>query len=217
MRSHRLTAYLDALVAGRRPGSLRADPEDAELLRTAIALRASQARDAAPDPAFVSALHQELAQQMDVPVAPVVQPHQMGRRRAAVVSIAAGVALVGGTVAVTEAISQSSLAPAAVQAPRGSDIRTGTFNTLDSQVTGQVVAYNGTPSWVFMKVSVPNYNGKIICTLEGGAGSTLATGAFTLHNGVGDWSKTIHMDIGQLQGARLVTSTGTTVATASLT
>jgi hypothetical protein len=214
-RPRRLSAYLDALVAGRRPGRLRAGPEDVELLRTAIALRAARPGDAAPDQQFVSALYQELADEAVSPVVPLDRLSTARRRRTAVVTIAAGVALVGGTAAVTEAIGPGALAPAAVQAPQGSDLRTGTFETANSQVMGQVVAYNGKPSWVFMSVSVPNYDGKITCTIQGKSGATVATGVFVLHGGTGQWSKTVHANIGQLRGARLITSTGATVAEAT--
>ena len=55
----------------------------------------------------------------------------------------------------------------AVQVPQGSALRTGTFLTPGGQVLGQIVAYHGSPSWVFMHVDVPKYNGPIKCTLSG--------------------------------------------------
>ena len=214
-RRRQLSAYLDALASGRRPGKLRADPEDVDMLRTAIELRAARPGDAVPDEKFVSDLHQHLAEQANSPVVPIDRPVKARRGRVAIVSIAAGVALVGGTVIATEAIDQGALAPAAVQAPRGSQVRTGTFETVDSRVMGQIVAYGGNPSWVYMNVDIPNYDGKIICTLQSNSGSTVAAGVFELHSGMGTWSKTIRADIGQLRGAKLVTSSGATVAAAT--
>ena len=58
----RLSAFIDALVDGRRPGKLRADPEDVAVLRTAIALRAARPGDAIPDEQFVSDLYASLAE-----------------------------------------------------------------------------------------------------------------------------------------------------------
>jgi hypothetical protein len=216
-RRQQLSAYLDALASGRRPGNLRADPEDIEVLRTAIELRAARPGDAAPDEKFVSDLYQKLADEASSPVVPTAQSVKTRRGRVALVSIAAGVALVGETVIAAEAIDQGGLAPAAVQAPQGSQVRTGTFETADSRVMGQIVAYSGTPSWVYMNVDVPNYDGKIICMLQDNSGSTVAAGVFDLHSGMGAWSKTIRVDIGQLRGAKLVTSTGATVAAATFT
>jgi hypothetical protein len=47
-----LFSYIDALVAGRRPGSFKASPEDVEVLRAAIELRAARPGDAIPDEEF---------------------------------------------------------------------------------------------------------------------------------------------------------------------
>ena len=214
-RRRQLFAYLDALAAGRRPGTLRADSEDIDVLRTAIELRAARPGDAAPDQQFVSDLYQELSDQASSSVVPIDRPAKARRGRVALVSIVAGVALVGGTVIATEAIDQGALAPAAVQAPQGSQVRTATFETADSRVMGQIVAYGGNPSWVYMNVDVPNYDGKIICTLQAKSGSIVDAGVFELHRGMGAWSKTIRVDIGQLRGAKLVTSSGATVAAAT--
>jgi hypothetical protein len=194
---------------------LRADSEDIDVLRTAIELRAARPGDAAPDQQFVSDLYQELSDQASSSVVPIDRPAKARRGRVALVSIVAGVALVGGTVIATEAIDQGALAPAAVQAPQGSQVRTATFETADSRVMGQIVAYGGNPSWVYMNVDVPNYDGKIICTLQAKSGSIVAAGVFELHRGMGAWSKTIRVDIGQLRGAKLVTSSGATVAAAT--
>jgi len=211
----RLSAYLDALAAGRRPGKARPDAEDVDVIRTAIELRAARTGDAVPDKRFVSNLYQELADQASSPVVPIDRPVRSHRARVALVSIAAGVALVGGTVVATEAIDQPALAPAAARAPQGSSVRTATFQTADSRVMGQIVAYGGNPSWVYMNVDVPNYDGKIICVLQAKSGSTVAAGVFRLHDGMGAWSKTIRVAIGQLRGAKLVTSSGATVAEAT--
>jgi hypothetical protein len=43
----------------------------------------------------------------------------------------------------------------------------------------------------------------------------VAVGAFELHNGTGQWARTIRANIGRLRGAKLVTSTGSTVASAT--
>jgi cytochrome b6-f complex iron-sulfur subunit len=60
MTNRRLSSFLDALAEGRRPHGYRAEPEDAEVLRTAIALRAARPGDATPDPEFVSTLRAQL-------------------------------------------------------------------------------------------------------------------------------------------------------------
>jgi hypothetical protein len=215
MISRRLSGFIDALADGRRPRRFRATPDDAEVLRTAITLRAARPGDGVPDEGFVSELYEELAKEANGAVVPIAHPGRMRHGRAALVSVAAGVALVGGTVAATEALTQAPLVPAAIQAPRGKVLRTGTFETVDNRVMGQIVAYGGSPSWVYMNVGGSHYSGPIVCKLQVENGSTVATGAFRLHNGEGVWSKTIHVNVDRLRGAQLVTSSGAVVASAT--
>jgi hypothetical protein len=215
VNSRRLSGFIDAVVAGRRPRSFRADPEDAAVLRTAIALRAARPGDTSPDQQFISDLHQELASEVGVPVVPIVRPTQIHRWRNALVAAAAAIVLVGGTAVATDAFNQPTAVPAAVQAPQGQDLRTGTFLTADNHVIGQIVAYRGHPSWVYMKIGGSSYSGAITCMLHVQDGSTVAVGDFDLHRGTGEFSRTIRVDIGQLRGAKLVTPTGSVVASAT--
>jgi hypothetical protein len=80
---------------------------------------------------------------------------------------------------------------------------------------GQIVAYRGHPSWVFMNVDVANYDGRIVCMLRNDGGSTVAAGTFELHDGVGQFSRTVRVDFGGLRGARLVTPAGSLVGSAT--
>ncbi len=214
MTARRLSAFIDALALGRRPRPFPADPQDAAVLRTAIALRASRPGDAVPDDQFVTDLHDELAAQVAAPPANV-QTLRVGRGRARLAAVAASVVLIAGTFVATEAFDQTPVRPAAVGAPHAQALRTGTFETADRQVMGQIVAYSGHPSWVYMNIEGSNYSGPIICKLQGNNGATVATGSFELHQGTGEWSKTITMDIKELRGAKLVPSAGAVVASAS--
>ena len=215
MTNRRLSAFIDALVSGRRPGRLSAGPDDVEVLRTAIALRAARPGDAKPDEEFVSGLYDELASQARTQLGPNVRPAKFGRGRAALVAAAASVALVAGTAAATEALNQGRQAPVAVPAPHGEVLRTATFETPDHRAVGQIVAYRGNPSWVFMNVDVADYDGRIVCMLRSDSGSTVAAGAFELHDGVGQFSRTLRVDFGRLRGARLVTPGGSLVGSAT--
>jgi hypothetical protein len=213
----RLSAFIDALAAGRRPRRFRADPDDVALLQTAIELRAARPGEAKPDEQFVSNLYQRLSDQTASRAVPDAHPVTMRRGRLALAAVAASVMLVGGTVAVTETFTRTGTTPAIAQAPHGKIVRTGTFSTADSRVLGQIVAYRGQPSWVFMNVEVPNYDGPITCELQVEDGSIVAFGTFDLHQGIGQFSKIIRVDVPKLRGARLVTSTGATVASATFT
>jgi hypothetical protein len=215
MTKRRLAAYLDALADGKRPDSFDVDPEDVDVLRTAISLRSARPGDALPDDGFVDRLYEELAEEANPRVASIARQGRNRRRRTALAALAASLVLVGGTAAVTESLSQGVVSPAAVPAPHGSSLRTGTFETADGRVMGQIVASQGNPSWVFMNVAGTNYTGTIVCKLQVENGSTVATGAFGLHGGKGVLSKSVQVDVAQLRGAKLVTPTGAVVASAT--
>jgi hypothetical protein len=215
MTNRRRSAFIDALVEGRRPKDFDATPDDVEVMRAAVDLRAARPGDDQPDPAFVSSLHDELSQQASGNTASVMRPASIGRRRAAIVSIAAGLVLISATAVATDAASHA--APQSALQVSYSSLRTGTFEATDGQVMGQIVAFRGSPSWVFMNVGDSKYTGAIVCKLQVADGSTVASGTFHLHAGKGSWSKTIHVDISRLRGAELVTSSGKVVATATLT
>jgi hypothetical protein len=215
MTSRRLAAFVDALAAGRRPKRFRANPEDAAIVRTAITLRAAHAGEADPSDQFVSDLYESLADQARNTVAPDAHQVTVRRGRLALAAVAAGVAVAGGTVFVTEAFNHPAAAPSVAQPPSRDALRTGSFETADGQVLGQIVAYQGHPSWVFMNVDEPNFDGPIECKLQMDDGSIVAVGMFQLHSGLGQFSRTIPVDIEGLRGAKLVSSTGATVASAT--
>src|SRR5580700_7630587 len=60
MTGRKLSGFIDALVSGRRPARFSATPDDVEVVRMAIALRAERPGDAKPDEEFVSRLYEEL-------------------------------------------------------------------------------------------------------------------------------------------------------------
>jgi hypothetical protein len=212
----RLSAFIDAIVAGRRPKRFRADPDDVDVLRTAIDLRAARPGDAAPTAVFTDGLFRQLSDQLNNQNPQQPRPMPARRARTALLVAAAAAVLVAGTAVVTETVSHPATIHGAAQAPQGSALRTGTFQTADGQVLGQIVAYRGSPSWVFMNVNVPNYDGPITCMLQVDDGSTVAFGTFTVHDGTGQFSKTIgSVDVSHLRGAKLVTSSGSPVADAT--
>jgi hypothetical protein len=211
MSNRRLSNFLDALAAGRRPKRFRAQPQDAELARTAITLRAARPGEAAPSEAFVESLFKQLSEEATPQPRPVIRH----RARIALVAAAAAGVLVAGTAAATVSLHHSGTSSAS-QVPHGSALRTGTFQTTNGQVLGQIVAYRGHPSWVFMNVEVPSYNGTVKCMLQVDDGTTVAFGTFNVHSGIGQFSKTLgSVDISKLRGAKLVTTAGAPVADAT--
>src|ERR1700722_879699 len=65
MTKRRLAAYIDALADGKHPDSFDADPDDVDVLRTAISLRSARPGDSLPDDGFVNRLYEELANEAD--------------------------------------------------------------------------------------------------------------------------------------------------------
>jgi hypothetical protein len=216
MTRRRLSDFLDAIAAGRRPKRFRAEPDDAEVLRTAIVLRAARTGESAPTEAFVEGLFQRLSEQAKPQTTTKLRPVPTHRARIALAAAAAAAVLVAGTTVATENLHHPAPTSATARIPQGSELRTGTFQTDAGKVLGQIVAYRGQPSWVFMNVDIPNYNGRIDCMLQVDNGGTVAFGTFTVHGGTGQFSKAIdNVDVGRLRGAKLVTSTGSPMAAAT--
>jgi hypothetical protein len=216
MTSRRLSAFIDALAAGRRPKRFRADDDDAEVLRAAIALRAARPGEAAPSESFVSSLFEQLSDQASAQRAPATRRPRPHRARTALAAGAAAAVLIAVTAVATATFNHPAPKSGVTSpAPDASALRTGTFQAADGHVLGQIVAFRGHPSWVYMHVDIPNYDGPIMCMLQVDNGSTVAFGTFTVDHGTGQFSKTIgDVNVGRLRQARLVSSTGAPVAIA---
>jgi hypothetical protein len=214
MTTRRLSAFIDALAAGRRPRSFQADPEDVEMLRVAIALRAARPGDSIPDENFVAELHKELSDDLSPSEPTNIHLLKRHRGRAAIFAVAAGLALVGGTVAVTETSNKATVQQSATAVPQRLALHTASFQSPTGQVVGQIVLYHGNPSWVFMNVDLPNSNGSVKCELHLANGEVVAAGTVELHDGSGQFSQSIHMDAGTARGATLYDSSGVVVASA---
>jgi hypothetical protein len=223
MSRRKLSGFIDALAAGRRPKGFKGDPQDAELIHTAITLRGARPGEDAPSAAFVERLAEQLADSHK----PEPQPeprrdaHPLRSLRARTVSlVAAGaVVLVSGTAVATEALTSSPGPAIALQVPHGSALRTGTFQAAGgsgASVVGQIVAFHGQHSWVFMNVGLPHYDGRVTCMLQVADGTTVAFGSFRVHDGIGQFSKGIDgVNVAELRGAKLVTDGGKTLALAT--
>jgi hypothetical protein len=212
--TRRLAAFMDALAGGRRPPSFQADPDDVEMLRVAIALRVARPGDSVPDETFVAELHEHLSGGLGPSVQTNVRPLRMQRARTALVAVAAGLALIGGTLAVIETSNKAIVQQSASAVPQGQILRTATFQSPAGQDAGQIVLYHGHPSWVFMKVNLPQSIGTVKCELHLANGEVVAAGTVQLHDGSGELSKSIDMDAGNARGATLYDPSGAEVASA---
>ena len=124
------------------------------MMRAAIALRAARPGDATPDEAFVSDLHRKLSDRQSPPG--IERPAAQGAPRHAPRWSALPPAwrwLEGPSWPPTASITPA--VTTAVAIPRGPVIRTASFETDGGSVLGQIVVYDGHPSWVYMKVGLP--------------------------------------------------------------
>jgi hypothetical protein len=159
-------------------------------------------------------LRQELAREVressESPGRPMVT-----RRARLMVGAAAVVTMMGGAVAATTTVDHALAASSGRAVTPSQLLRVGTFESNDGRTVGQIVAYRGDPSWVFMSIRDPGMNGTIGCHIQMDNGKTAAAGTFVVHNGMGQWARTVPADVGRFRGATLVNAAGAAVATAS--
>src|SRR6202166_4324190 len=105
--------------------------------------------------------------------------------------------MMGGTVAATTTLDHALAASNAHHLVHGQLLRMGTFKSADGRTVGQIVAYRGDPSWVFMSIRDPGMNGAIGCQIQLDNGHAAAAGSFVIHNGMGQWARTVPADVGR--------------------
>jgi len=213
MNSRRVASYIDDVLADRCSRRVKSGRVDPDVLRAAIAMRAARPGEEVPDEHFVAQLRQELAREVGAAQSP--DRPMVTRRARFMVGAAACLTLIGGTVAATTTVDHALAAAGGRALPHGQLLRVGTFESTDGRTIGQIVAYRGNPSWVFMSIRDPGMNGTIGCHIQMENGRTAAAGTFVVHDGMGQWARTVPADVSRFRGATLVTAGGAAVATAS--
>ena len=213
MKQHRVSSFIDDLLSNRRPRRFKANAAHAEILRTAITMQAARPQKGAPEPQFVDNLRNELALQFAEASALRARP-VVSRRSRLLVGAAAALTVIGGTAAATTGLEHALAAAPVPKDTYSQLLRMGTFESKDGNTIGEIVAYRGNPSWVFMSIRAPGLKGTVRCQIQMDNGHSGPTGTFVLQSGVGDWARPIPVDINQIRGATLVTSTGSALATA---
>jgi hypothetical protein len=212
MRGRHERAFVDALAADRRPSSFEADPSDVDVLRVAVTMRAARPGDDVVDPGFVARLHQQLVLQLREPKASASRA--ISRRARLAMGAAAVATMMGGTVAATTTVEHALVASSAGHANQEQLLRMGTFESVQGRRVGEIVAYRGNPSWVFMSVNDASMSGSLSCMIRLSNGQTAATGSFQVNGGRGEWARTVSFDVSRFRGATLTSPTGTVLATA---
>jgi anti-sigma-K factor RskA len=104
---------------------------------------------------------------------------------------------------------------AATSSPAASPLSSAALLTASHQTAGQVYFYDSGSPWLYMSVDIGSGNGTVICQVEGPDGHLTTVGSFQLSGGYGYWGSPAPATNGPPTGARLVTTTGTVLATAS--
>jgi hypothetical protein len=108
---------------------------------------------------------------------------------------------------------------AATSSPPASPLSSAALLTASHQTAGKVYFYDSGSRWLYLSVNIgPGSgaaNGTVRCQVEGPDGHITTIGSFRLTGGYGYWGSPDPATNGPLTGARLVTTTGAVLATAT--
>jgi anti-sigma-K factor RskA len=109
---------------------------------------------------------------------------------------------------------------AATSSPPASPLSSAALLTASHQTAGTIYFYDSGSRWLYMSVNIgPSSgaaeNGTVLCQVEGTDGHITTIGSFRLTDGYGYWGSPDPATNGPLAGARLVTTTGAILATAT--
>lgn len=88
------------------------------------------------------------------------------------------------------------------------------FVSVSHQSEGKIFFYQGNPSWLYMSIDVNAPDGTVICQVVGQDGHVTTVGSFQLAGGYGSWGSPAP-GVGAPAGARLISTDGTVLATAT--
>jgi len=133
---------------------------------------------------------------------------QVGWSRRVLAAAAVVVAVVAGGLA-TWGLGLGASSPASTS------LASATLLSSSQQTVGKVFLYQGSPRWLYMSVDMPSGDGTVLCQVVSRDGHVTTVGSFRLADGHGYWGSPATGAPGQLTSARLVTTSGTVLATAS--
>ena len=124
------------------------------------------------------------------------------------------------TAAVAVAVIVAGLGGWGLHAATSSPLSSATLLTASHQTAGKIYFYDSGSRWLYMSVNIgPGSgvagNGTVVCQVEGPDGHVTTIGSFQLTGGYGYWGSPDPVTNGPVTGARLVTTTGAVLATAT--
>ena len=187
-----------------------------------------------PPAGFETRVMDRLGLAAPAPARPLSPARRLGRRLAG--WIRAGWIRAGGTGARSGPRPRRILATAAVAAavvvaglggwglhgatssPVASPLSSAPLLTASHQTAGHIYLYDADSRWLYMSVDLGGGavgNGTVLCQVEDADGHVTTVGSFRLSGGYGHWGSPVPPTSGPLTSARLVTTTGTVLATAA--
>ena len=107
----------------------------------------------------------------------------------------------------------------APSSPASTQLAAAPLLSASHQSVGKIFLYQGSPRWLYMSVNmragtgtVPN--GTLICQVQGRDGRYTTVGSSRLSHGYGSWGSPPPATLGAISGARLITTSGSVLATA---
>ncbi len=139
-------------------------------------------------------------------------------RPALALAALAALAVVGaGTLVVHQAISHGQHGPdGAVRGYQASAPSEVAHFRSGARTVGQVMVYVGHPTWLYMYVDAPAWQGELTCQVVLGDGSTITLGHFWPSAGKGAWAATVSQPASRLRQAQLTGADGKVLASAQL-
>ncbi|HYA45805.1 MAG TPA: hypothetical protein VED59_09360 [Acidimicrobiales bacterium] len=95
------------------------------------------------------------------------------------------------------------------------ELEVGHFHA-GTRTVGEVIIYNGNPTWLFMYVDDAAWHGELRCQVVLDHGPTLTLGTFWPSQGKGAWAASVKEPAGRLREARVVDAADHLLATADL-
>ena len=99
--------------------------------------------------------------------------------------------------------------------PAGAPLHTAALESATHQDVGKIYLYQGRPQWLYMSVDMPSGQETVMCQVRDRDGHFTTVGSFRLKNGYGYWGSPAPGNPGSLTGARVVTTSGKVLATAT--
>jgi hypothetical protein len=186
--------------------------EEVETLSHALDSLVQIAPDVEPPLGFEVRLFERLGLAAPQPVrrrGPRRVPVPTRRARNAFLAAAAAIVAVAG-------FAVGHLIETPAPAPTQSAAITGVLQSGNGQTMGQVVVTSTRPAWLYMYVEGDSHAQQVRCELRLADGKFDVVGTFWTERGYGTWSSALTVPASQVAGARLVSMSGATLATANL-